>query len=112
MFVFISFGPIGDYGSWRKRLLRLTSIIGSLLTASSALLMDPSLYWVAGLLIVTSNTFFGLSIVYYQTYLPLLVSPPHSPFRRQFLPDVFDPLDLHVLTGAFESFRLILHLMS
>ena len=70
---FISFGSYADYGKNKKKLLTINTIAGSITVMLFIFCYDHSTWWVCGLLTVMSNIFFGLSIVFYNTYLPLLV---------------------------------------
>jgi len=71
--LFILAGPCADHGNMRKKLF-IGSIIGGTLTTMSLIFVAaPEAYWFAGFLVIVSNCFFGLSVVFYNAYLPLLV---------------------------------------
>ena len=71
--LFILAGPCADHGNMRKKLF-IGSILGGTITTMSLIFVAaPEAYWFAGLLVIVSNCFFGLSIVFYNAYLPLLV---------------------------------------
>ncbi|KAI9019080.1 autophagy-related protein 22-like protein [Hyaloraphidium curvatum] len=78
-FLFISIGALADYGGMRKGMLIFFAVLGSVLCVLFLAVVNPSLYWLAGLLAVLSNVAFGASIVFYNSYLPLLVEshPEH-----------------------------------
>eukprot|EP01079_Euglenida_sp_SAG-EU17-18_P000503 gene503-2452_t len=72
-FVFVSFGAMADYGKWRKRMLVASALLGILFTLLfAAVPTDPNqdFWWIGGLLAVLSNVIYGLSIVFYNGYLP------------------------------------------
>lgn len=76
--VFVSVGAMADYGSNRKRMLILATIIG--VTASLLMLtvVRPSLFLYAALLSIMMNIAFGTATVFYNAYFPLLVSNYHA----------------------------------
>ena len=72
--VFISVGSLGDYGGFRKRGLVLSSTFGASCTLAFLFVpISASLYWLGGLLIMLANISLGVSVVYYNSYLPLMV---------------------------------------
>ena len=71
--LFILAGPCADHGNMRKKLFIGTILGGTITTLSFIFVAAPEAYWFAGLLVIVSNCFFGLSIVFYNAYLPLLV---------------------------------------
>lgn len=72
--VFITVGSLGDYGSYRRRGLVLASTFGGVVTSCYILVpASPSLYWLGGLLIILANISLGVSLVFYNSYLPLMV---------------------------------------
>ncbi|CAD7940589.1 unnamed protein product [Amoebophrya sp. A120] len=70
---YISLSAYADYGKNKKLLLRRTCMAGCLCGSLFAFCVDPALWWVVSLLIVFTGVFHGLSIVYYNAYLPLMV---------------------------------------
>ena len=74
---FVSFGPLGDVGAARRRGLVACSCVGSVATMLFMVLpasgADGGLYWLGAVLTVVSNVALGTSIVFYNSYLPLLV---------------------------------------
>ena len=70
---FISFGSYADYGKNKKRFLTINTIAGSITTMLFLSCFHYKAWWIVGILTIISNIFFGLSIVFYNTYLPLLV---------------------------------------
>lgn len=71
---FITVGSLGDYGNFRKRGLVLASTVGASACCLFFLLpISASMYWVGGLLIMISNVSLGVSVVFYNSYLPLMV---------------------------------------
>ena len=77
-FSFVTFGAHADYGAYRLALLRIIAILGALSTMAFALIPggnDNHRYWeIPGLLTIVSNVLFGLSVVYYNAFLPLIVA--------------------------------------
>lgn len=71
VFVFISLGTLADYGPYRKKLLILTSIIGSVSTVL-CFAVGTDTWWLGGFLTVFSNVAYGSTFVFYNGYLPLL----------------------------------------
>ena len=72
--VFISVGSLGDYGNYRRRGLIFASTLGAVACVLFVVLpSSASLYWLGGLLIMVSNISLGVSVVFYNSYLPLMV---------------------------------------
>mmetsp|Transcript_91474 Transcript_91474/g.259053 ORF Transcript_91474/g.259053 Transcript_91474/m.259053 type:complete len:498 (-) Transcript_91474:54-1547(-) len=70
---FMSFAAFGDYGSKRKQLLRRLTYAGSLIMVLHGCCWAGGGLWrFAGLLRVVSGGLFGLCLVYYNAYLPML----------------------------------------
>jgi len=70
---FISFGACADYGNKRKKYLLITSIVGSILTMFYIVCIQHQLWWFGGLLTIFVIVFYGLSTIYYNSFLPLMV---------------------------------------
>jgi len=73
-FVFISIGAFADYGALRKKLLIVTSTLGALSVVLIITAVRDSLWWYAGILTIFANVFFGSSSIFYNAFLPLIVS--------------------------------------
>ena len=71
--VFITTGAWADYGTMRRKGLTVFTLIGCAATTAFLLVLHPSLYWLGGLLAIVSNCAYGSAVVYYNSYLPLLV---------------------------------------
>lgn len=72
--VFVTVGSLGDYGSYRRRGLVLASTFGGVVTSCYIFVpASASLYWLGGLLIMLANISLGVSLVFYNSYLPLMV---------------------------------------
>ena len=85
---FITFGTIADYSNFRRLCLAVTIAVGCLASLAFIAVGDPSLYAFAAWLTIISNTCFGLSIVFYNAFLPILVQEhpevkAAAPHRRQ-----------------------------
>ena len=71
---FISLGTLGDYGDYRKRGLVAASTAGGVVTCMYVIVpADASLYWLGGVLMIVANVCLGVSVVFYNSYLPLMV---------------------------------------
>ena len=71
---FISIGAMGDYGNFRRRGLVAASTFGGLVTCCYIFVpASSSLYWLGGVLIMLANISLGVSVVFYNSYLPLMV---------------------------------------
>lgn len=72
---FMSFAAFGDYGNRRLWLLQRLTMAGSLLLLLYSVCWTGGGLWrLAGLLRVLSGAAFGLCLVYYNSYLPLLAA--------------------------------------
>lgn len=70
---FMLFGPAADYGTFRKTLLLVTATLGSTITILQSIIGFSKSNWLlVGVLFMITNTLFGLSIIYYNAYLPVL----------------------------------------
>ena len=69
---FISVGALADYGNFRKRLLALFTVAGVIATCSVVLAYKAELFWLIACLVVLINMFSGMTLVFYNSYLPLL----------------------------------------
>lgn len=70
----LSFSAFGDFGSRRKSLLTALTWVGSALVFCQLLCVSSSLWWLAGLLRISSGCCFCLCTVYYNSYLPMLTT--------------------------------------
>ncbi|KAJ5214804.1 hypothetical protein N7468_010483 [Penicillium chermesinum] len=77
----ISMSGAADHGSYRKTLLVLFGLMGSIATMS-ILLVSPRIYLVGALLAIIANTCFGASFVLLNSFLPLLVR--HHPLMVKY----------------------------
>lgn len=73
MVVFVAIGGLADYGRWRKTLLVLLSLFGSLVTIL-CVTVTPANWWAGGLLMVLVNISYGASYVVYNAFLPSLAA--------------------------------------
>ncbi len=105
--VFISVGAMADYGGWRKRMLFISTIVGS---ASSMLILTvvrPSLYLYAALLSIVMNIAFGTATVFYNAYLPLLANNYHA--TEDIDPDMVEKKAVSIRSISSENTRLKKH---
>ena len=70
--VYFTCGAFGDYGPYRKRLFVFTAIVGSVSCMLIVLCATKDSYALAGFLTVISNGFFGVSILFYNAFLPYI----------------------------------------
>jgi UMF1 family MFS transporter len=70
--VFVSVGAMADYGPYRKRMLIISTVAGSVAAMLMATVVRPSLYWYAVILTIVMNVAFGTATVFYNAYLPIL----------------------------------------
>jgi MFS-type transporter involved in bile tolerance (Atg22 family) len=79
---FILFGALADFGGMRKRMLVVSTVCGSFFGALF-LVVPPEGYWADGWLFVLANMFYGLSMVFYNSFLQLLVkNDPQVRFEK------------------------------
>ena len=71
--VFITVGAWADYGTLRHRSLLVATVVACVSTMLFLVVGEPSAYWVAALLLIVSNVAYGVTVVFYNAYLPLLV---------------------------------------
>ncbi|KAJ5172248.1 hypothetical protein N7492_004841 [Penicillium capsulatum] len=76
----ISMSGAADHGSYRKTLLVIFALIGSIATMLF-LVVTPRLYLLGGLLAIIANTCFGASFVLLNAFLPVLVR--HHPLMLE-----------------------------
>ena len=73
---FVTVGALGDFGNHRKRGLVVSATTGAIVTCFYVVppaKEDGSLYWLGGVLIIIANVCLGVSVVFYNSYLPLMV---------------------------------------
>jgi len=78
---YISLSAYADYGRNKKTLLKRCLTAGCVCGGLFVFCVDPGLWWVCSLLIVSTGVFFGLAVVYYNAYLPLMVRS-HPKYRN------------------------------
>lgn len=76
----ISMSGAADHGTYRKKLLIVFALIGSIATMLF-LVVVPKVYLLGGLLAIISNTCFGASFVLLNSFLPVLVR--HHPSLKE-----------------------------
>lgn len=91
MFCLLSFASLGDYGPYRKQLLKTLTFAGSIVITFNIFGFSPDVYWLVGSLRVIAGACFVLCVNYYNAYLPLLMeadpSAKHSLDERMRLTD-------------------------
>eukprot|EP00163_Fabomonas_tropica_P034047 TRINITY_DN9284_c0_g5_i1.p1 TRINITY_DN9284_c0_g5~~TRINITY_DN9284_c0_g5_i1.p1 ORF type:complete len:612 (-),score=126.14 TRINITY_DN9284_c0_g5_i1:103-1938(-) len=70
---FISHGALADFGHWRKKFLGFYAYLGAASTMAFIFFFDDTMWQLPGAFMVISNVFFGTSIVFYNSYLPVLI---------------------------------------
>jgi len=66
-------GAIADYSHRRKQMMQLFATIGAIATILLFFTTAP-LWWLGGLLFIAANLAFGAALVFYNSYLPDIVS--------------------------------------
>ncbi|CAD7974914.1 unnamed protein product [Amoebophrya sp. A25] len=82
---YISFSSYADFGQNRHRLLFRSCVVGVLFAFLFLLCFDSSTWWLASALMILTGVFHGLSIVFYNAYLPLMVRnhPEYTAIQKQ-----------------------------
>lgn len=70
--VFICFGALADYGKRRRKFLAASTILGSLFCVGALGVHGPGAAYISGSLNILVTISFGLSLMLYNSYLPLL----------------------------------------
>lgn len=70
-------GAIADYSHLRKRMMQTFATIGALATMSM-FFVTLETWWLGGVLYIIANLAFGAAIVFYNAYLPDIVSQDQS----------------------------------
>jgi MFS-type transporter involved in bile tolerance (Atg22 family) len=70
--MFILVGALADFGGMRKKMLIATTIVGSF-AGMMFLAVPPEAYWLDGLAFVVANVAYGLGVVFYNSFLLLIV---------------------------------------
>ncbi|EKX34073.1 hypothetical protein GUITHDRAFT_147474 [Guillardia theta CCMP2712] len=73
-FLYITCGPMGDYGTHRKKGLVISTVLCCICLFLYLAITKPSMYVYAGILTILMNGFYGLGTVFYNSFLPLLAS--------------------------------------
>ncbi|CAI5956028.1 unnamed protein product [Closterium sp. NIES-64] len=69
----VCFGAEADFGQGRWRMLLVGTLMGAVPCILCLALTSPSLWWLAGLFAIIANLGYGISLVGYNSYLPVLV---------------------------------------
>ncbi|PJF18734.1 hypothetical protein PSACC_01472 [Paramicrosporidium saccamoebae] len=88
--IFICFGALGDYGTNRRFFLSSCTALGSALCVAALLVGTSYTALIAGLLNVLITVMFGVSLMLYNSYLPVLAQ--HHPNTTDFRSE--DPLEM------------------
>lgn len=90
LLIFITYGPLSDYGTWRRSIWITGSALGVLGCLACLGMASASLWWVAGALLVATNVSYGIAYICYNSYLPLLtdaspdvLTAAGRPFKEQ-----------------------------
>ncbi|CAB4489595.1 MFS general substrate transporter [Rhizophagus irregularis] len=68
--VYIGCGSLADFGNNRKKMLLGFAYAGAFFTIGYILVLNPNMYWLAGLLAILSNVCFGASSVFFLACIP------------------------------------------
>ncbi len=77
LMLFILFGGVADFGPMRKVAFITSAYIATAAVMAVYFNGTSDLYWANALCMIISNAFYGLSTIFYNAYLPLLVA--HDP---------------------------------
>ncbi|GJP35422.1 hypothetical protein CLOM_g19951 [Closterium sp. NIES-68] len=69
----VCFGAEADFGLGRWRMLLVGTLMGVVPCMLCLALTSPSLWWLAGIFAIVANLGYGISLVSYNSYLPVLV---------------------------------------
>ncbi|KAF0552749.1 MFS general substrate transporter [Gigaspora margarita] len=69
--LFISCGSLADHGNSRKKFLLSFSFVGAISTIAFVTIVNPKLYWLAGLFTIISNCCFGAAFLFFLAYIPI-----------------------------------------
>ncbi|KAJ3319310.1 Autophagy protein 22 [Boothiomyces sp. JEL0866] len=70
--LFITLGSLADHGNYRKGFLMFFSITTSILGLLLLTVVHNSLWWIAFLVYIISNTTYGASFVFYYAWVPIM----------------------------------------
>lgn len=79
--VFLLFGALGDFGGLRREVYAVSTWLGSL-ACVFCIAVTPDLWWLGGVFMIIANVFFGISVLMYNAWLPLVcgrIIDPASP---------------------------------
>ncbi|CAG8445850.1 15631_t:CDS:10 [Funneliformis caledonium] len=68
--LFLFLGSLADFGGYRKKFLFFFSYVGAFAAVLFLLVLNPQLYWLAGLLSITAIACTQIAIVFYFAYIP------------------------------------------
>ncbi|KAF4673959.1 hypothetical protein FOL47_009876 [Perkinsus chesapeaki] len=115
---FITFGAFADHLSIRYYGMLITSVIAQLTAISFIFMSSGSLYFAAALLTIILNAFYGLSGVFYDAYLPVIVDAHSFLVRfagikipeslKQFREDLMDRTSAYGSAWGFAGSGLIM----
>lgn len=75
----LSFSALGDYGDRRLKLMKILTYTGScILVLFIFCAKGPEMWWIAGLLRIAAGVCFVMAAVYYNAFMPLLVTNYHE----------------------------------
>eukprot|EP00475_Leptophrys_vorax_P023883 TRINITY_DN32875_c0_g1_i4.p1 TRINITY_DN32875_c0_g1~~TRINITY_DN32875_c0_g1_i4.p1 ORF type:complete len:601 (+),score=43.12 TRINITY_DN32875_c0_g1_i4:499-2301(+) len=83
IFGLISLGPFTDFGRGRKQILTIGTILGVVGSTCLLAMVDSSLWWLAGVLVIVASMGYGLATVSYNAYLPVLVDASPEVFEAE-----------------------------
>lgn len=70
--LFITLGSLADYGGWRKYFLLFFGITSAQAGSIILLVWEDSLYWLACLIYIVSNTLYGAVWIFAYAWVPIL----------------------------------------
>jgi len=72
--LFLTLGPCADFGNLRRPLLLFFSLLGGASGAIWLAFNSVKLWWLGGIVSIIFFTSYGLAVVFYNSYLPLLIN--------------------------------------
>jgi len=73
LLLFLCLGSLADYGGFRKQMLMISNTVASVMCILVIFGASSYLYWYNALLMIGANLFYGFAVIFYNSYLSLLV---------------------------------------
>lgn len=101
--IFLGTSAMADFGSLRKLMMMGTAFLGAAFTVGFIFLPSSKLFFLAGMLLLGSNLFYGYSVVFYNAYLAPIVRsmPEYVESSQELQHDTMDRLTNKISTRGF-----------